>query len=383
MSVEAKCDCQHCGEHIAFPGEAAGQNVTCPHCGYETALFLPQVRKVNPVSNALVPRNESISVTQSATKILFVIIGIAVTTLSLLFFIHHQNEVTQSARNFKELTNPYREPTFVEKAKAEQAAFQEHHDFIYWKASNGLADGEFDYATNLLSDHNPDSTNDALKWLQKAADQGYQPAIEMLAAGKPKSKLDSIDSFLWENRKTDLSESEEVFTSNYNPSVFNGERYIIWDRTITIASGEIKLKAADKIHDENNRELTDLMASTVDNEIHLEIGQEAQIKPIFDKFLEWAATAKENNVENFEKQFFCRTNHFGFLLESAQTVQTYTFSWKDGQAGLTITDSSRSIASFSTEDILHFQKLLLLLPQMKQKLAAAIRNKEAQTNLFR
>ena len=113
MSEEAKCDCQHCGEHIAFPGEAAGQNVTCPHCGYETALFLPQVRKVNPVSNALVPRNESISVTQSATKILFVIIGIAVTTLSLFFFIHHQNEVTQSARNFKELTNPYREPTRI------------------------------------------------------------------------------------------------------------------------------------------------------------------------------------------------------------------------------------------------------------------------------
>jgi Zn finger protein HypA/HybF involved in hydrogenase expression len=41
MSNEAKCDCQHCGGHIAFPSEAAGQTVECPHCKNETLLFLP------------------------------------------------------------------------------------------------------------------------------------------------------------------------------------------------------------------------------------------------------------------------------------------------------------------------------------------------------
>ncbi len=41
MSDESKCDCQHCGGHIAFPSEAAGQTVECPHCKNETLLFLP------------------------------------------------------------------------------------------------------------------------------------------------------------------------------------------------------------------------------------------------------------------------------------------------------------------------------------------------------
>jgi ribosomal protein L7/L12 len=41
MSEESKCDCQHCGGHIAFPSEAAGQTVECPHCKSETLLSLP------------------------------------------------------------------------------------------------------------------------------------------------------------------------------------------------------------------------------------------------------------------------------------------------------------------------------------------------------
>ena len=41
MSEESKCDCQHCGGHLAFPSEAAGQTVECPHCKTETLLSLP------------------------------------------------------------------------------------------------------------------------------------------------------------------------------------------------------------------------------------------------------------------------------------------------------------------------------------------------------
>ena len=41
LSSDSKCSCKRCGEHIAFPSEAAGQTVTCPHCGLETKLFIP------------------------------------------------------------------------------------------------------------------------------------------------------------------------------------------------------------------------------------------------------------------------------------------------------------------------------------------------------
>lgn len=50
MSEESKCDCQHCGEHIAFPSEAAGQTVECPHCKCETLLSAPSA-ETNQVVN--------------------------------------------------------------------------------------------------------------------------------------------------------------------------------------------------------------------------------------------------------------------------------------------------------------------------------------------
>ena len=36
----AKCSCAHCGNHIEFPVEAAGEQVACPHCGQPTELDL-------------------------------------------------------------------------------------------------------------------------------------------------------------------------------------------------------------------------------------------------------------------------------------------------------------------------------------------------------
>ena len=50
MSDDAKCNCQRCGQSIAFPTEIQGQDVACPHCGRETTLLIPQtlVRKATP-----------------------------------------------------------------------------------------------------------------------------------------------------------------------------------------------------------------------------------------------------------------------------------------------------------------------------------------------
>jgi flagellar basal body-associated protein FliL len=72
-------------------------------------------------------------------------------------------------------------PSFRETVEAERAAKTEHENYVYWKATNGIAEGEFEYATNLLSDHLPILTNAAVEWLQKAAAQNYEPAIDALA----------------------------------------------------------------------------------------------------------------------------------------------------------------------------------------------------------
>jgi hypothetical protein len=41
MNAEAKCNCQHCNGHIAFPAEMAGQMFECPHCKRDTQLIIP------------------------------------------------------------------------------------------------------------------------------------------------------------------------------------------------------------------------------------------------------------------------------------------------------------------------------------------------------
>lgn len=40
MNSEAKCSCQVCDGHIAFPVEAVGQTVECPHCKMERDMEL-------------------------------------------------------------------------------------------------------------------------------------------------------------------------------------------------------------------------------------------------------------------------------------------------------------------------------------------------------
>ena len=42
MSEEAKCDCEHCGGHIAYATELADQKVVCPHCGMKTVTYISQ-----------------------------------------------------------------------------------------------------------------------------------------------------------------------------------------------------------------------------------------------------------------------------------------------------------------------------------------------------
>lgn len=58
MNDEAKCNCQRCGQSIAFPVVMAGQDVACPHCQRETTLSIPTVRKATPDYPPSVPTTE-------------------------------------------------------------------------------------------------------------------------------------------------------------------------------------------------------------------------------------------------------------------------------------------------------------------------------------
>lgn len=154
----------------------AGQDVTCPHCGRETTLLLPQVRKADADPNMPIPHDEKDEM-PNGTRIWVGIIGVAVVVIPLLFFIYHQNEEAQAERNYRELMNPFKQ-SYSEKAEAEEAARKMHHDYLYWEVTNGIPEAQFEYATNALYELH--MTNIAVYWLRQAGTQGYQPAIDLL-----------------------------------------------------------------------------------------------------------------------------------------------------------------------------------------------------------
>ena len=40
-----KCICTNCAGHLEFEEESAGQKIKCPHCGFDTVLYLPGAEK--------------------------------------------------------------------------------------------------------------------------------------------------------------------------------------------------------------------------------------------------------------------------------------------------------------------------------------------------
>jgi hypothetical protein len=48
-----KCICTNCAGHLEFEEENAGEKISCPHCGFQTALFLPGTQPPDPELTAL------------------------------------------------------------------------------------------------------------------------------------------------------------------------------------------------------------------------------------------------------------------------------------------------------------------------------------------
>jgi predicted nucleic acid-binding Zn-ribbon protein len=58
-----KCVCNNCPGHIEFEESNAGQTVTCPHCGLETVLYVPQKQSADnsrptaPIARTTAPQS--------------------------------------------------------------------------------------------------------------------------------------------------------------------------------------------------------------------------------------------------------------------------------------------------------------------------------------
>jgi hypothetical protein len=130
-------------------------------------------------------------------------------------------------------------------------------------------------------------------------------------------------------------------------------------------------------------------------------GEEAEVRQILDKFIEWDGIATKNKSEAFEKDV-ARLRDPRQIPGGSDELRTFTFKWnkdpivnKDGWGFLFVDypalNSSASDwldwtgmgGSVEKSDALSFEELLKSIPALKEQLAQKIRDQEAQKNLFK
>ena len=107
------------------------------------------------------------------------------------------------------------------------------------------------------------------------------------------------------------------------------------------------------------------------------------LNQVFDKFIEWDEIAQKNKAEPFEKIIsHYRDLTFGAPPEKAGIYtgfdSTMTFEWDERRSTLQI-----GSAILSRDDVVHFKKLLPLLPELKEELVKKIKAKQAQDEMFK
>src|SRR5580658_4512197 len=84
----SKCVCQHCGGHIEFPTEGAGQTIRCPHCQWNTVLTVIHTPQVEVGGGATVRKRVFLGFGLAA-------IVVAATGIGVLLWLKHTGTETQ------------------------------------------------------------------------------------------------------------------------------------------------------------------------------------------------------------------------------------------------------------------------------------------------
>jgi len=92
MSEYAKCNCQRCGQGIEFPVAGDGQDVTCPHCGRETTLIVPQLHVRRLICSTDVIKQAIVTAASRFGITAFVIASLVVSTIFILRDLKEKDE---------------------------------------------------------------------------------------------------------------------------------------------------------------------------------------------------------------------------------------------------------------------------------------------------
>jgi hypothetical protein len=180
------------------------------------------------------------------------------------------------------------------------------------------------------------------------------------------TQANPTDSFLRQNSENKLLECESNETS-----LTNG-MHKSWQ--ICLQGVEISLT---KYIDDNSYKTINRSS------MHFNVGEENVVSNAFDKFIEWDGVAEKNKAEPFEKviTIISRSENLGTF--SLDRSDEYKFSWDSNLGGSSLSVMGSSIGVFDKQDVINFQKLLNVLPDLKEKIVKRIRNLEVQKDLFK
>ena len=174
-------------------------------------------------------------------------------------------------------------------------------------------------------------------------------------------QTNSTDLFLAANRYSDLKVKREttVFTNN-----------VLYSWTIELDAHGFELISAYTGD------------SFYQHQMSFALGAESEAQKVFDKFVEWENVASQNNAESFTKPILSLpsagiTGSINFVFEWDKN--RLPFAGRHGQAEL----NADVLGVYDKADVLNFRQLLTNVPALKEELVQALRNQEAQKNLFK
>ena len=123
-------------------------------------------------------------------------------------------------------------------------------------------------------------------------------------------------------------------------------------------------------------------------------GEEAVVHQIFDKFIDWEKTARENNVESFTKVLASVPTANRYYATSEKLYRTFEFQWeKDAVIGGSyghlvinyppLSEWPSATGLLSKPEAVACNELVKEIPVLKAGLIEKIRSQEAQQTLFK
>jgi len=175
MSADAKCLCNHCSQPISFPAEGVGTTIPCPHCGFDTILFIPPQPPKPESPKNFIPDKPPEPKIQKRTPL------ISTTALTALLFLNLAATIAAVAFVYL-IWKKQQQPPVPVRWDVKEFTFTgySHKDDLddtkVWHAFLTFSDGSYENNNFTVKSDPPESAFDADEILDRIGNDGWELA---------------------------------------------------------------------------------------------------------------------------------------------------------------------------------------------------------------